>query len=200
MESLDPSFADEFNVPQEYAVLIFDVGRVAVSLPFQVHRLKVLVKVGMVAFSSACFEFVDKVPEPSEEFFKPSSGPFEGCCCIHTTYITFKKIPIQELVLRRIQRYRNPKQRSQETHAPHASTTVTHRILGVLPLCLNLNESKICRTGDTVYIFCICRLTLEFGHSAPRRRPLRRVKPRQFSPENVCGWTWPDRLHPDVVI
>ena len=63
MEPPDPSFADAFNVPQEYAVLVFDVRRVAVSLPFQVHRLKVLVEAGLVAFSSACFEFADGVPK-----------------------------------------------------------------------------------------------------------------------------------------
>ena len=61
MEPPDPSFADKFNVPQEYAVLVFDVRRAAVSLPFQVHRLKVLVEAGLVAFSIACFEFADKV-------------------------------------------------------------------------------------------------------------------------------------------
>ena len=44
MEPPDPSFADEFNVPQEDAVLVFDVRRAAVSLPFQVHRLKVLLE------------------------------------------------------------------------------------------------------------------------------------------------------------
>ena len=42
MEPPDPSFADEFNVLQKDAVLVFDVR--AVSLPFQVHRLKVLVE------------------------------------------------------------------------------------------------------------------------------------------------------------
>ena len=36
MEIPDPSFADEFNVPQEYAVLVFDVRRAAVSLPLQI--------------------------------------------------------------------------------------------------------------------------------------------------------------------
>ena len=56
----DPSFADEFNVPREYAVLVFEVGRAAVSLPFQIHCLKVLVKAGLAAFSSACFEFADE--------------------------------------------------------------------------------------------------------------------------------------------
>ena len=55
--------------------------------------------------------------------------------------------------MRRIPRYHNPKQRLRGTHPPHASTTVTYHILEVLPLCLNLNESKICRTGDIVYIF-----------------------------------------------
>ena len=63
MEPPDPSFADELNVSQEDAVLVFDVRRAAVSLPFQFHRLKVLVEAGLVAFSSACFEFADKVPK-----------------------------------------------------------------------------------------------------------------------------------------
>ena len=66
MEPPDPSFADEFNIPQEYAVLVFDVRRVAVSLPFQVRHLKVLVEAGLVAFSSACFEFVDEVAKKSQ--------------------------------------------------------------------------------------------------------------------------------------
>ena len=63
MDPSDPSFADEFNVPQEYAILVFDVRRAVVSLPFQVHRLKVLVEAGLVAFTSACFEFADEVPK-----------------------------------------------------------------------------------------------------------------------------------------
>ena len=36
------------------------------SLSFQVHRLKVLVEAGLVAFSSACFEFADEVPEEAQ--------------------------------------------------------------------------------------------------------------------------------------
>ena len=63
MKPPDLSFADEFNIPQEYAVLVFNVRRAAVSLPFQVHRLKVLVEAGLVAFSSACFEFTNEVPK-----------------------------------------------------------------------------------------------------------------------------------------
>ena len=63
MEPPGPSFVDEFTVPQEDAVLVFDVRRAAVSLPYQVHRLKVLVGAGLVAFSSACFEFANEVPE-----------------------------------------------------------------------------------------------------------------------------------------
>ena len=39
MEPPDPSFADEFNVRQEYAVLVFEVCLAAVSLPLQIHRL-----------------------------------------------------------------------------------------------------------------------------------------------------------------
>ena len=66
MEPPCPSFADEFNVPQEYAVLVFDVRRAAVSLPFQVHRLKLLVEAGLVAISSAYFEFADEVPEEAQ--------------------------------------------------------------------------------------------------------------------------------------
>ena len=66
MEPPDPSFADEFNVPQEDAVLVFDVRRATVSLLFQVHHLKILVEAGLVAFSSACFEFVDEVPKEAQ--------------------------------------------------------------------------------------------------------------------------------------
>ena len=63
MEPPDPSFADEFNVPQGNAVLVFDVCRAAISPPSQVHRYKVLVQAGLVAFSSTCFEFADEVPK-----------------------------------------------------------------------------------------------------------------------------------------
>ena len=66
MEPPDPSFVDEFNVPQEYAVLVFDVRRAAVSFLFQVHRLKVLIEAGLVAFSSACFEFADEVSKEAQ--------------------------------------------------------------------------------------------------------------------------------------
>ena len=61
MEPPDPSFADEFNVPQEYAVLVFDLRRAAALLPFQVHRPEVLLEAGLVAFSIAYFEFADEV-------------------------------------------------------------------------------------------------------------------------------------------
>ena len=63
MELPDPSFADEFNAPQKYVVLVFDVRRAVASLPFQIHRLKVLVKASLVAFSIAYFEFADEVPK-----------------------------------------------------------------------------------------------------------------------------------------
>ena len=66
MEPPDPSFADEFNVPQEDAVLVFDVRRAAVSLPFQVHRLKVRVEAALVALSIACFECGDEVPKKAQ--------------------------------------------------------------------------------------------------------------------------------------
>ena len=63
MEPPDPSFADELDVPQENAVLVFDVRQAAVSLLFQVHHLKVLVEAGLVTFSIACFEYADEVPK-----------------------------------------------------------------------------------------------------------------------------------------
>ena len=66
MEPPDSSFADEFNVPQEYSVLVFDLCRAAVSLPFQVYRLKVLVEADLVAFSSTCFEFVDEISKEAQ--------------------------------------------------------------------------------------------------------------------------------------
>ena len=54
MEPPDPWFADEFNVPQEDAVLVFDVRR------------EVLVEGGLVAFPGACFEFADEVPKEAQ--------------------------------------------------------------------------------------------------------------------------------------
>ena len=66
MEPPDPSFADEFNAPQEDTVLVFDVRRAAISLPFQVRRLKVLVEAGLVAFSIVCFEFADEIPKEAQ--------------------------------------------------------------------------------------------------------------------------------------
>ena len=66
MEPPDPSFADEFNIHQDYAVLVFDVRRAAVLLRFQVHRLERLVEGGLVAFWIACFEFADEVPEEAQ--------------------------------------------------------------------------------------------------------------------------------------
>ena len=66
MEQPDSSFANEFNVPQKDAVLVFNVRRAAVSLPFQVHHLKVLIEAGLVAFSCACSEFADEVPKEAQ--------------------------------------------------------------------------------------------------------------------------------------
>ena len=66
MEPPDTSFADDFNVSRVYAVLVFGVRRAAVSLPFQVHRLKALVEAGLVAFSSACFELAEEVPKGAQ--------------------------------------------------------------------------------------------------------------------------------------
>ena len=66
MEPPDPSFADAFNVPQEDAVLVYDVCLAAASLAFQVHHLKVLVEAGLIAFSSACFEIAKEVPKEAQ--------------------------------------------------------------------------------------------------------------------------------------
>ena len=57
---------DEFNVPHEYAVIVFDVRQAAVSLPFQAPRLKGLTEGGLVAFSSACYESADEVPQEAQ--------------------------------------------------------------------------------------------------------------------------------------
>ena len=104
MEPPDPSFADEFDVPQEDAVLVFDVRQAAVSLPFQVHRLKVLVEADLIAYSSAGFEFAEEVPArqpcaPSERFFQPSSRPFEGCCCM-VQCVGVSSLPLSVTMLR----------------------------------------------------------------------------------------------------
>ena len=44
----------------------FDVSRAVVLLPFQIYRLQMLVEADMVAFSSACFEFADAIPEEAQ--------------------------------------------------------------------------------------------------------------------------------------
>ena len=61
MEPPDPSFVDEFNIPQEYTVLVFDVRRAMVLHLFQIYRPWMIVDVGLFAFLSACFEFADEV-------------------------------------------------------------------------------------------------------------------------------------------
>ena len=61
--------------------------RAAVSLPFQVPRLEVLVEVGLVAFSSACFEFADEILKEAQhgslahlpKVFPVIFTTFEGC-------------------------------------------------------------------------------------------------------------------------
>ena len=86
MEPPDPSFADDFNVSQEYTVLVFDVRRAAISLSFQVHRLQVLVEAGLIAFLIVCFEFANEGPEEAQHcslvnlsniFCQPSSQLFQ---------------------------------------------------------------------------------------------------------------------------
>ena len=96
MEPPDPSFADEFNVPQEDTVLVFDLRRAAISLPFRVHRLKELVEAGQVAFSIACFEFADEVPKQAQHgslahLPKVFSSHFHGLvpCYLFSTYLYF---------------------------------------------------------------------------------------------------------------
>ena len=66
MELPNPSFANELNVPQQVTVLVFDELRAAVSLPFQIHRLEVLKKPGLVAFPDIFFEFEDVGPEEAQ--------------------------------------------------------------------------------------------------------------------------------------
>ena len=66
MKAPDPSFADEFNVSQEYAVFVLDVRRAAFSLPFRFHHLQVLAEAGLIAFPNACFEFADEGSEEAQ--------------------------------------------------------------------------------------------------------------------------------------
>ena len=62
----DPSITDEFNVPQEYAALVFDVSRAAVSFYSSFIVLRCLAEARLVAFSSACFEVADEVPKEAQ--------------------------------------------------------------------------------------------------------------------------------------
>ena len=66
MEPPDQSFADDFNVLQEYAILVFGVRRDEIPLSFQIHRIKMLVKAGLVTFLNACFVVADEVPEEAQ--------------------------------------------------------------------------------------------------------------------------------------
>lgn len=59
MEPLNPSFANDFNISQQVTAFVFDESRAAVSLPFQAHRLQVLIATNPIAFPDACFEFAD---------------------------------------------------------------------------------------------------------------------------------------------
>ena len=58
---------------------------------------------------------------------------------------------VQDEVLRRIPEESTPKQRSRAPHVPKAPTTMTHRILEVLPLYTNSNEPQRCRTRDRIW-------------------------------------------------
>ena len=63
MELPDSPFADEFNIPQEHTFLVINVRRAAISPPFRVHHLQMLVEAGQIAFPNTYFEFLDKGPE-----------------------------------------------------------------------------------------------------------------------------------------
>ena len=62
----EPSFADEFNVSQEYAVLVCDLRLAAVSLPFRVCCHYIYLGAGLIAFSDAYYDFSDKSPEEAQ--------------------------------------------------------------------------------------------------------------------------------------
>ena len=57
---------NKLNVSQEYAVLVFDVRRAVVSPPFQVHRLQVRIKAGLILFLNASFKFADEGLEETQ--------------------------------------------------------------------------------------------------------------------------------------
>ena len=66
VEPPNPSFADDFNISQQTAVLVFDELGAVVSLPFQVHRLKAPITACLVAIPDACFKFADVGPEEAQ--------------------------------------------------------------------------------------------------------------------------------------
>ena len=66
MEPPDPSFADEFNLPQEDTFLVSRFAEIRSRFPSRFIVLKVLVEAGQVAFSSASFEFADEVPKEGQ--------------------------------------------------------------------------------------------------------------------------------------
>ena len=67
MELTDHAFAEDFNVSQEYAVLVVDVRRATVSLSFRSNHLQVLITAGLVVFLNACFEFADEGQELTQQ-------------------------------------------------------------------------------------------------------------------------------------
>lgn len=60
--TIEPIVRDKSNVPPQVTVLVVDEVRASVSPPFQVHRLRLLMETGLIAFTDACFEFADVDP------------------------------------------------------------------------------------------------------------------------------------------
>ena len=73
----DPSFSDGVNVFQVYAVLVFETRRAAVLLPFQVHRLNVLVQASLIAFSNGYFELASEYFEFLNKFSTAALRKFQ---------------------------------------------------------------------------------------------------------------------------
>ena len=50
----------------EFIVIVINVRGAAVSLPFQVHPLKMVLEAGLTTFSNACFGFADEGPKEAQ--------------------------------------------------------------------------------------------------------------------------------------
>ena len=72
----------------KFAVLVFYIRRAVVSLPFQVHRLQVLIEASLIAFPNACFKlFADEGLEKAQH---GSLANLPKIFAIHLSFTAFR--------------------------------------------------------------------------------------------------------------